>query len=169
MSIIDYPELTTLLMQGEEKIGHLAQGHPSWGPDNAEHWDLDQQTGTLTWTFPHMTVSAKAQVLATYSPTGGSWMWAWANAGIQPELASDSGKIRTWGQTHGHPQMLTEAVVAADDQMADTLSELALRITEATGYFRAPTGTCYKVMTYGPATVTTDDGASFTLAGDEIE
>jgi len=153
----DHSDLSVLLLQGEDMIEQLAQAHRSWGLGTADRWGLDQTTGLITWTFPDKTATAPAQILASYNQSTGSWMWAWANASILPEMSRDSRKVRDWALARGH-QMLAEPKLTADDRQADVLSALALRITEAAGFYRGASGAAFIVMTFGPVTLTTSDG-----------
>jgi hypothetical protein len=152
-------DLTTLLLQGEDMIEQLAQAHMSWGLGTADRWDLDQTTGLITWTFPDKTATAPAQILGSYNPAAGSWMWAWANRSILPALSQDAAKVREWAEGRG-PVALTEPVVAVDDQAAATLMALAVRITEATGFYRGTGTVSIPVITFGPVTLTASDGTT---------
>jgi hypothetical protein len=83
-------DLKTLLSQGEDMIGRLAETHRSWGLGSAQRWDLDQRTGMITWTFPDRTATAPAQIIGSHNPSTASWLWAWANKSILPEMARES-------------------------------------------------------------------------------
>ncbi|MFF3350531.1 DUF6882 domain-containing protein [Streptomyces sp. NPDC002779] len=61
-----------------------------------------QQTGLITWTFLEKSATAPAQILASFSPSSGSWLWAWANESILPEISGDARSVRDWAETHGH-------------------------------------------------------------------
>ena len=64
-------DLATLLLQGEEMIGRLAQAHTSWGLGTADRWGLDQRTGIITWTLPDKIATAAAQIIGSYNPCRG--------------------------------------------------------------------------------------------------
>lgn len=123
---------------------------------------LDQRTGAITWTFPDKTATAPAQILASFNPSAGSWLWAWANESILPEMSRDSRIVRDWAETHGHPA-LAEPKVAADEQSAATLAALALRVTEATGFYRGTGSASIPIITFGPVTLTNHDGSTSTF------
>lgn len=61
-------DLSALLLQGEDMIERLGRAHMSWGLGSADRWDLDQTTGTITWTFADKTATAPAQILGSFSP-----------------------------------------------------------------------------------------------------
>ncbi|MFI5841474.1 DUF6882 domain-containing protein [Catenuloplanes sp. NPDC051500] len=155
-------ELSTLLLQGEEMIQQLAAAHASWGLGTAQEWGLDQRTGVITWTFPDKVASAPAQIIGSHSPSAESWLWAWANGSILPEMSRDSRAIRDWAIRHGQ-SALTEPKLTADEDMVATLAALAVRITEATGFYRAPGGSATPIITFGPVTLTASDGSVSTV------
>jgi hypothetical protein len=70
---------------------------------SADRWDLDQTTGIITWTFPDKT--ATAQILGSFSPGSGSWLWAWANQSILPDISRDSRSFCHWAEANGHPAL----------------------------------------------------------------
>ncbi|WP_258056097.1 DUF6882 domain-containing protein [Streptomyces sp. Ru62] len=154
--------LSTLLLQGEDMIDQLARAHMSWGLGSADRWGLDQRTGVITWTFPDKTATAPAQILSSWSPSSSSWRWAWANESILPEMSRDARTVRDWGEAHGHAA-LVEPEVEADEQTAGTLAALAVRITKATGFYRGPGARSIAIITFGPVTLTAQDGSTSTF------
>ncbi|WP_329164529.1 hypothetical protein OG709_02010 [Streptomyces sp. NBC_01267] len=158
----DQTELSTLLLQGEDMIEQLAQAHMSWGLGSADRWGLDQRTGIITWTFPDKTATAPAQIIGSYNPSAASWLWAWANESILPEMSRDARTVRDWAKDHGH-LALTQPKVDADEGKAATLAALALRITEATGFYRGTGSTSIPIITFGAVTLTAEDGTTSTF------
>ena len=151
--------LAHMLFQGESMIDQLAQAHQSWGLGTADRWDLDQRTGLISWRFPHGTASAQAQILASYNPSAGSWLWSWANQSILPAMARDSHAVREWGAANG-VAALAQPKVDADDETAASLAALAVRITRATGFYRGTGGAAIPIITFGVITLTAPDGTS---------
>lgn len=158
----EHVDLGTLLLQGEDMIGQLAQAHMSWGLGTADRWGLDQRTGIITWTFPDKTATAPAQIIGSYNPSAASWLWAWANESILPEVSRDSRAIRDWAAAHGQ-HGLTQPKVEADDDMAATLAALAVRITRATGFYRGTGTVSIPIITFGVVTLTTKEGEASTF------
>jgi hypothetical protein len=154
--------LSTLLSQGEDMIDQLARAHMSWGLGSADRWGLDQRTGVITWTFPGKTATAPAQILGSYSPSSASWRWAWANESILPDMSRDARAVRDWAEARGH-RALAEPEVEADEQAAGTLAALAVRITKATGFYRGPGSKSIAIVTFGPVTLTAQDGSTSTF------
>lgn len=159
---VDQADLSTLLLQGEDMIDQLARAHMSWGLGSADRWSLDQRTGLITWTFPEKTATAPAQILGSFSPSSGSWLWAWANKSILPEMSRDARIVRDWAEAHG-PRSLAEAEIDADEQAAASLMALAVRLTKATGFYRGPGGNSVSIITFGPVTLTAADGSTSTF------
>ncbi|MEU0272394.1 DUF6882 domain-containing protein [Streptomyces sp. NPDC006307] len=164
---LDQADLSELLLQGEDMIEQLARAHMSWGLGSADRWGLDQMTGVITWTFPDRTATAPAQILGSFSPSSGSWLWAWANESIVPEMSRDALEFRDWAEAHGHGG-LARPEIEADEATASALVALAVRVTAATGYYRAPGGNSVLIITFGPVTLTAADGStsSFELTVD---
>ncbi len=159
----DNPDLSTLLLEGQDMIGRLAQAHAhAWGLGTADQWALDQGTGRITWTFPDRTATAPAQILGSHSPGAGSWLWAWANDSIIPEMSRDAAAVRDWGEAHGHAALTTPKLVA-DEEQAATLAALALRISGASGFYRGAGSGSTPFITFGPVTITDSDGNESTF------
>ncbi len=151
--------LAEMLFQGESMIEQLAQAHQTWGLGTADRWGLDQRTGVISWTFPHGWASAPAQIIASYNPSAGSWLWSWANQSILPGLARDSHAVREWGAANG-VAVLTQPKVDADDETAASLAALAVRITRATGFYRGTGAAAIPIITFGVITLTGRDGTT---------
>lgn len=151
--------LAHMLAQGESMIDQLAQAHQSWGLGTADRWDLDQRTGLITWTFPHGTASAQAQILASFNPSAGSWLWSWANNSILPAMSQAAHAVREWGETNGFGAF-TQPKVDADDEAAAGLAAVAVAVTRATGFYRGTGGAAIPIITFGPITLTKPDGTS---------
>jgi hypothetical protein len=154
--------LLNLAALGEEMIDVLAETHVSWGLGSADRWDLDQRTGIISWTFPDKVATAPAQLLGSYNPSAGSWMWAWANASILPDMSRDSHLVRAWALANNHA-WLAEPKVEADDAMAANLSAIAVSITQAKGFYRGSQYTSWPIITFGTVTLTAEDGTTSTF------
>lgn len=156
-------DLNTLLLQGENMIEQLGAAHAkAWGLGSAGRWDLDQQTGMITWRFPDKTATAPAQILGSFNAEAESWLWAWANDSILPGMSRDARAVREWGEAYGH-RALTEPKVHGDASTAGALVAVAVRITRATGYYRGGDGGAIPIITFGPVTLTAHDGTTRTV------
>ena len=152
------PDLDTLLLEGQDMIEQTGRAHAeAWGLGSADRWDLDQTTGLLRFTFHDRLAEAPAQVLGTYSPNGETWVWAWANTSLLPDLRRDSEQVRAWGEQNGADVLTTPKLPLGAGQAAD-VAALAFRISQATGFYRAPAGAAQVFLTFGPVTLTDSNG-----------
>lgn len=157
-------ELSTLIMQGEDMIEQLAEAHRSWGLGTADRWDLDQRGGQIRWTFPDKIATAPAQIIGSYNRSTTSWVWAWANDSILPEMSRDSRLVRDWAEANGHTGLALPRV-EVDEETAGTIAAVALRVTRATGFYRGSGSAAFPIITFGPVTLSAADGtvSSFTI------
>jgi hypothetical protein len=157
------PELSTILLEGEDMIEQVGRAHRErWGLGSADSWNLDQTTGSIRWIFPDKTVEAPAQILGSHNSAAGSWLWAWANETILANLRHDAERVRAWAETNGHTSLL-QPKVEANDEVAASFAAIAVRVTEATGFYRAPVGASKVFLTFGPVTIITAAGDSTTF------
>jgi hypothetical protein len=151
-------DLSTLVLQGEDLIGQITEAHLTWGLGTATSWNIDQRTGLITWQLPDRTAIAPVQVIGSYDPSTASWLWAWANNSVPPVMAQGSRAVHDWAAANGHTA-LNLPRIEADLDRATAMAALALRVTEATGYFRGNGGETIPFLTFGPVTLTSADGA----------
>ena len=155
--------LGVLLLQGRDMIERTASVHAArWGLGTAERWDLDQTMAVIRWTFPDKTAEAPAQILGSYSPRSGSWLWAWANDSLRPATRTASEAARDWGAANGQA-LLTRPRLEVTEEQADEITAIAFRVTMATGFYRAPTGSGVVYVTFGQVTITPAIGEPETL------
>jgi hypothetical protein len=77
-------------------------------------------------------------------------------------MSRDSRTIRAWAEAHGQ-LALTEPKIHADEEKAATLAALAVRITQATGFYRGTGSASIPIITFGAVTLTAQDGATSTF------
>jgi hypothetical protein len=160
----DVPEdgdLATALLQGHDIIEQTAAAHRErWGLGTADGWQLDQVSGMIAWYFADDRIaSAPAQVLGSFR--GGdrpSFQWGWDNPHVLPALRRDAERVREWGAAHGH-RALTRGVVPATEEEAADLAAIGVRVSGATGFYRAP-GEVTVYLTFGEVTIDLPDGSS---------
>ncbi|WP_406006757.1 hypothetical protein OG440_11590 [Streptomyces sp. NBC_00637] len=82
-------------------------------------------------------------------------------------MSRDARTFRDWAEANGHPA-LAQPKIEADESAAATLVALAVRVTEATGYYRSPGPDSSVIITFGPVTLTAADGtvSSFDISND---
>lgn len=149
-----------LLLQGRDMIDQTAQAHNArWGLGMADRWDLDQTSGTIRWTFSDRVAEAPAQILGSFSPSSGTWLWAWANDSLLPSMRTASDEVRSWGERNGQTMLTTPKLTLTEDQVADLVS-VAFRLSRASGFYRAPAGQAEIHLTFGTVTITTQTGTT---------
>src|SRR4051812_9546710 len=83
-------DLSTALLQGHDMIEQVGRAHAErWGLGTANSWSLDQETCQLRWSFADKVAEAPAQILGSFNPSTGGWIWAWANESVLPALRRD--------------------------------------------------------------------------------
>jgi hypothetical protein len=73
-------------------------------------------------------------------------------------MSRDARIFRDWAEANGHPA-LAQPKIEADETTAATLTALAVRVTEAAGYYRGPGGKSAVIITFGPVTLPAADGS----------
>ena len=151
-------DLAQLLLEGHDMIEQTGQAHAQhWGLGSAQRWDLDQTAGLLRFTFPDRVAEAPVQVLGTYSPTGGSWTWAWANDSLDQRLRTASDEVRAYGAANGATALTTPSLDVSEEQAAD-LAAIAFRLSRASGFYRAPAGQLRLYLAFAAVTLIDADG-----------
>ncbi|WP_354671326.1 DUF6882 domain-containing protein [Streptomyces sp. S.PB5] len=70
--------------------------------------------------------------------------------------------MRDWAEAHGH-QALAAPQIDADEQVAATLTALAVRVTGATGFCRGSGGNSMVMITFGRVALAMADGSASTF------
>ena len=159
-------DLSVILHEGQDMIEQTGEAHRErWGLGTADAWSVDQAAGIIRWTFTDKTAEAPVQILGSLNASSGSWLWAWANESVLPDLRMDSLRVRAWAEANGHTN-LAQPKIVADAEAAATIATIAFRVTGATGFYRGPGTTVTTFMTFGAVTITTSDGESETFTID---
>ena len=67
-----------------------------------------------------------------------------------------------WGEANGH-RALTEPKVHGDASAGRALGRRGHAVTRATGYYKGGNGGAIPIITFGPVTLTSHDGATRTV------
>lgn len=150
-----------LVAHGRELIERTARAHRErWGAGTAERCELDPSTGVLRWTFDDRVVEAPAQALGTCRESGSSrtWVWAWADDALPPQLRAHSDAVRRWGADHGHEWLTVGTVHGLTARRVGDLAALAFVLTRASGFYRAPLAEGQLYLTFGPVVIRDSSG-----------
>jgi len=78
-------------------------------------------------------------------------------------MSRDSLAVRAWGEAHGQSALTQPRIDNADERTAASLGALALRITQATGFYRGAGSASIPIITFGAVTLTRNDGRTSTF------
>lgn len=119
-----------------------------WEIGKADRWNLDQDQGLLTFTFPDKTVSAEAQIIGSYNQAKGTWLWSWDNPSVLPNLTQSSLKVREYGKEHGFAKLTKSSWSGTEDEAWEAAA-LAMFVSGAQGVYRGPAGDVFVFITFG--------------------
>ena len=147
----DFP---TLQQMSIEELELKTRVHvAAWGLDKIGRWDLNQDQGELVFSFADGTHAvASAQIIGTYNSEDQTWLWAWANPSVDEKLKKDALKVREYGEKHG-VERLTRAKWKGTEKEAWAMAALAVKLCEAQGAYRGPSGSTYVFITFGEVTL----------------
>jgi hypothetical protein len=116
----------------------MAQAQQQFGIGAPGRYELDLPTATIRFFDPedHPRATARLQVAGSWSPTGESWMWGWANDSLPVAATQALAAVRERGERDAVPS-LTAGVVASDEGDAWSLVSLAADVTQAECVYRA--------------------------------
>lgn len=147
----DFP---TLQKMSIEELRLKTTAHvKSWGLDKIGRWDLDQDTGKLTFSFADGTTAvAPAQIIGSYNSEDHTWLWAWANSSVDEQLMKDALKVRKYGEEH-HIERLTKAKWVGTEEDAWAMTALAVKLCQEQGAYRGPAGATRVFIAFGEVTL----------------
>ncbi len=99
-------------------------------------WQLDISEGKVTFggrqTFP-------VQILGSEAEAAGTWLWSWANDGINPPTSAlqAATQLREYGEKNGVREF-TEPELSLDQVGGHPLSMIASGVCKADAYYRGP-------------------------------
>jgi hypothetical protein len=147
----DFP---TLQKMSIEELQLKTQGHvEAWGLDRISRWDLDQDTGKLTFSFEDgFRAVAPAQIIGSYNTEDRTWLWAWDNPSVDDALKKDALKVRKYGEEH-HVERLTKSKWVGTEEDAWAMTALAVKLCGEQGAYRGPAGATKVFIAFGTVTL----------------
>jgi hypothetical protein len=134
-----------------EGLGARLSGACSWLTDRnvvlarehgiglEETYAFDQDLGKIELTFADgRKIVANGQLLGSFDPRDGTFLWAWANPSIRPALLEDAHRAQAEGRRIGDAA-LTTPIQAADFDQLTALLALVSQIAGADGLYRCIT------------------------------
>ena len=144
------PEVAAFIHQSMEGLRLQTAAHSStWHMGQEQRWLVDQDTATIEFRFADGTVAtAPVQIVGTFDPTNGTFLWAWDHPSVDPSLRVHADLVREYGRRHKITRFTTRKLVCTEQQ-AWEFTAVAVRLGHASGGYRANSGGPWVYMTYG--------------------
>lgn len=123
----------------EELRVKLEQGVADFGLGSYESFSVDQTRAVMEFSAGgRVRLTAKAQVVGSFSAASDSWLWSWANASILPIARKRLAKVRDFGKANRISALTTDQWEATE---ADgwSMTAVAASILRAQCAYRVPT------------------------------
>ena len=142
-------EVAEFVAASREGVAIQTEAHRAWGLGAEENWAVDQDLGQLQFFFEDGRVAtASVQIVGTYNPTDGTFMWGWDHPSVAPSLRSHAQLAKDFGDRH-EAEAFTSLNVACTEDEAWGLTSVAARLGNANGVYRANAGGPWVYMTFG--------------------
>lgn len=106
--------------------------------DHWPRWDWDQDDRRIVFSEAGTPkVVADVQFVGTISGQTGTWLWAWANPHLEPEIWRSIIEVRQFGEAHAIEQ-LTTPKWQADPVDGWEMTSVSAYILQAKGVYRTP-------------------------------
>jgi hypothetical protein len=150
-------EYRALLDRSTEELRLKTAAHDAGWQLGAADWNVDQDTGLITFIVKTVTATAPVQIIGTYDTQDGTWLWGWDHPSVQPPLQEHARRVREYGEQKG-VAALTTRKLACDEMEAWEFTALACHLSGAQGAYRGPAGTALVFMTFGEVTLSQSKG-----------
>lgn len=146
-------DFETLMDRSMNELQLKTEAHTNtWGLGSCDRWDMDQETGIITFTTKKMIATAPAQIIGTYSLESGTWLWGWDHPSVVEGLAEHAKQVYEFGQANGIDH-LTNRKIECDEDVCWGFTALACHLCDAQGAYRGPAGNALVFMTFGNVTL----------------
>lgn len=155
-AILSEPDLTIARANNEMQL--LTQAAiEMWGLDTAA-WDVDLNTGTITFTNDEkeIMVTAPVQVVGTYDTEDSTWLWGGDHPSVSESLGEYARRVHDFGEQYGKETLTTRKIAASMDD-AWEFTALACYLGDGQGGYRGVSGSTCVFMVYGPVTLNKKD------------
>lgn len=143
-------EFQTLLDASMEELRlKTAEAQKAWGLGTFDRWDIDQQAGNLVFSNADGTTAvAPAQIIGSFNASDNSWLWAWDNPSIVDDRKLNALKLKEYGEKHRIEKLTTRKWTGTEDDAWEMVA-LAVKLCDAQGAYRGPSGSTYVFITFG--------------------
>jgi hypothetical protein len=143
------PDLRPQIEKAMFGLQALTASHDGLWQIGQAAWSVDQDAGTITFTSPKgIIATAPVQFVGSYNTDDCTWLWAWSNPSLEPNLTEHAGKVRSFGLEHGYEILTTPKLTCPEEQCWE-LAALACMLAKAQGAYRGPAGAVRVFMTFG--------------------
>jgi hypothetical protein len=145
--------LAKLMVQARRELKAKLDAHEAaWGISKAR-WDVDQDEGIIVFSKPNgLTATAPVQIIGTLNRADGTWLWAWDNSSILPELQKHALQVKAHGLKRNLAE-LTSRKIACSEKQATGFVALACHLANAQGAYQGAMGDTLIFMTFGDVTL----------------
>jgi hypothetical protein len=103
-----------------------------------KRWDYDQATASLTFSNDGVAaVIADVEFIGSYSKSGKTWLWSWANFSLLPSVRTRIEAVAEYGEENGLLHLLVP-IYPANEIDSWELAGVAVHLLGAQGVYRAP-------------------------------
>lgn len=122
--------------------------HRLWHLGEAD-WHVDQDTGQIVFSASNgMVATCSVQIIGSFNTDNATWLWAWDNPSVQPELRKHAVRLREYGASKGISELTTRKLSTTEDKCWE-FTALACKLNDAQGGYRGPSGPMLIFMTFG--------------------
>lgn len=119
-----------------EAMDALQAANDAWGMRDATRFLFDLERGTIRFQLADgRTATAPMQIIGTYNPKDGTFLWGWDHPSVPAELAVAAKRLRAWGEANGVEEM-TRRLGPMSEARAWEYTSLAAVLTDAKGVYR---------------------------------
>jgi len=109
----------------------------TWHLGEEKTWDVDQDNGQIIFSFADGTVaSSPVQIIGTFNAKDSTFMWGWDHPSVVPALQANALRVKKFGEEHNSKELTTQKV-SCTEMRAWEYTALAMRLSEASGAYRA--------------------------------
>jgi hypothetical protein len=130
--------LASCTQEYNEKLERLNR---DWSFSKYKQWGFDQVSGIFFLELHDGSrVEAEGQVIGSYSSSGKSWEWAWANPNIEESMKRDVQLVRQFGEKERIEYLSSGMVPVPDKLFPMFLSGIATKVIGSEGVFAGNAG-----------------------------
>ena len=153
-------QLASILQRSMDELRLKTASHiEAWRLDDVQQWRADLDEGVIWFTNPGFLAVAPVQVVGTYTPDEGTWLWGWDHPSVPPDLARDATLVREFGEDNGLSRYTNSMINCTEDE-AWQFTALACHLAGASGAYRGPADPAFVFMTFHDLTIRSSKAAA---------